>query len=68
MNVVVNYDLPMDSQSYIHRVGRAARFGKKAIAVSFIRDQDNERLITVKNEINIKIHPLPDKINPSFYA
>lgn len=38
INVVINYDLPMDTQSFVHRVGRAGRFGKKAISVSFIRD------------------------------
>jgi ATP-dependent RNA helicase UAP56/SUB2 len=36
INVVFNYDMPQDSDSYIHRVGRAGRFGTRGLAISFV--------------------------------
>jgi len=36
VNVVINYDMPDSSDSYLHRVGRAGRFGTKGLAISFV--------------------------------
>lgn len=39
VNVVVNYDMAEDADSYLHRVGRAGRFGTKGLTISFIADR-----------------------------
>ena len=54
---VVNFDLPEEAETYIHRIGRTARQGKKGIAISFCSNamelQNIERISTEKNaEIN----------------
>jgi len=36
INIVINYDMPPESDQYLHRVGRAGRFGTKGLAISFI--------------------------------
>jgi Helicase conserved C-terminal domain len=36
VNIVINYDFPDQSDQYLHRVGRAGRFGTKGLAISFI--------------------------------
>merc|ERR1712151_921137 len=36
VNIVINYDMPSDSDSYLHRVGRAGRFGTKGLALTFV--------------------------------
>lgn len=36
VNVVINYDMPEDADTYLHRVGRAGRFGTKGLAISFV--------------------------------
>ena len=36
VNIVINYDFPDSSDQYLHRVGRAGRFGTKGLAISFI--------------------------------
>merc|ERR1712182_2293 len=35
VNIVVNYDMPDSSDTYLHRVGRAGRFGTKGLAITF---------------------------------
>ncbi|KAJ5760205.1 hypothetical protein N7520_007361 [Penicillium odoratum] len=42
VDVVLNYDLPTDSKTYIHRVGRTARAGKSGVAISFVSQYDVE--------------------------
>ncbi|ELQ76551.1 ATP-dependent RNA helicase [Trachipleistophora hominis] len=48
INLVVNYDMAEDAQTYLHRVGRAGRFETRGTAVSFIC---NEEDIVVLNEV-----------------
>merc|ERR1712228_779051 len=36
VNIVINFDMPPSSDMYLHRVGRAGRFGRKGLAISFV--------------------------------
>jgi ATP-dependent RNA helicase UAP56/SUB2 len=61
----INIDFPMDRDTYLHRVGRAGRFGTKGLAINFILNEsesesqnmksDKEILIEVQNGFKIKI-------------
>lgn len=42
VDVVINFDLPTDSKTYIHRVGRTARAGKAGKSISFVSQYDVE--------------------------
>jgi len=44
IKMVVNFDMPNDMESYIHRIGRTGRAGKKGIAVSFFVSEKNQRM------------------------
>jgi len=69
VNVVVNYDFPDDSDQFLHRVGRAGRFGTKGIAISFVSsDADQEILGKVQSRFEVNIPELPDEIDMSTYA
>lgn len=36
VNLVINYDLPNNFESYLHRIGRSGRFGRKGVAINFV--------------------------------
>ena len=59
---IYNYDIPNDSNEYIHRIGRTARAGKegKVINVLARRDHDNFRRVMRDNKVNITKETMPD--------
>jgi len=68
VNVVINYDMSENSDTYLHRVGRAGRFGTKGLAISFISSpQDGEVLNEVQARFVVSIPALPDEIDASSY-
>jgi ATP-dependent RNA helicase UAP56/SUB2 len=69
VNVVVNYDMAENRDSYLHRVGRAGRFGTKGLAISFIATpEDTEVLNDVQAKFVVTIPTLPDEIDSSTYS
>lgn len=52
---VINYDLPDDPKSYVHRIGRTARAGREGIAISFCDETEKGLLKDIEKSINSKI-------------
>ncbi len=52
---VINYDLPFDSESYIHRIGRTGRIGNDGVAISFVTEKDRDKLSQIERNIKEKI-------------
>lgn len=68
VNVVINYDMPENSDTYLHRVGRAGRFGTKGLAISFVSsEEDGSVLNDVQSRFAVSIPILPDEIDASSY-
>jgi len=68
VNVVINYDMAEDADSYLHRVGRAGRFGTKGLAISFVSSEtDADVLNKVQQRFVVKIETLPAQIEASTY-
>ncbi len=49
--IVVNWDVPTEPEEYTHRVGRTARAGRGGVAVSFVTERDEERILRVEERI-----------------
>lgn len=56
VNLVVNYDLPQEAASYVHRIGRTGRAGEEGLAVSFCAFEDCEYLDPITRMIG---KPIP---------
>lgn len=68
INVVFNFDMPPDSDQYLHRVGRAGRFGTKGLAITFVSGQkDLELLEDIQKRFEVKIEELPTTIDVTTY-
>jgi ATP-dependent RNA helicase DeaD len=55
VEMVVNYDLPKDTEDYVHRIGRTGRAGKKGLALSFASGRDLFRLRNIESFSKTKI-------------
>ncbi len=49
---VVNFDLPMDIDSYVHRIGRTGRIGNDGVAISFVTPEQSGHLTDIEMTIN----------------
>ena len=67
VNVVVNFDFPKNSETYLHRIGRSGRFGHLGLAINFVTDQDKDNLMKIEGELDTEIKPLPKNIDKNLY-
>uniref|UniRef100_A0A7S2WZ58 RNA helicase n=2 Tax=Chloropicon primus TaxID=1764295 RepID=A0A7S2WZ58_9CHLO len=59
VSLVINYDLPVNRELYIHRIGRSGRFGKKGVAVNFVKDDDLNTLKDIEQYYSTQIDEMP---------
>ncbi|KAK4490908.1 hypothetical protein RD792_001625 [Penstemon davidsonii] len=69
VNIVINYDMPDSADTYLHRVGRAGRFGTKGLAITFVSSaSDSDVLNQVQERFEVDIKELPEQIDTSTYT
>ncbi|TVQ00113.1 MAG: DEAD/DEAH box helicase [Balneolaceae bacterium] len=65
VSIIVNYDVPNNSDDYIHRIGRTGRYDKSGIAITFVTRRDSrtfQTILDIKGN-TIKSVEVPDKFN-----
>ncbi|KAH9419748.1 Spliceosome RNA helicase ddx39b [Dermatophagoides pteronyssinus] len=68
VNIVFNYDMPEDSDTYLHRVARAGRFGTKGLAITFVSDESDAKVLnSVQDRFDVSIPEMPADIDVSTY-
>ena len=55
---VVNYDIPQDAESYVHRIGRTGRAGREGEAILFVSNRERRMLSTIERITRQKIDPI----------
>jgi ATP-dependent RNA helicase DDX6/DHH1 len=68
VNVVINFDFPKNSETYLHRVGRSGRFGHRGLAISMITHDDRLNLYKIEQELATEIAPFPAHVDKSLYC
>ena len=63
ISLVINYDIPLDEENYVHRTGRTGRAGRKGKATTFVVPTQNRYLHDIEELIGFKIQEIakPDK-------
>jgi translation initiation factor 4A len=59
VSLVINYDLPANLESYLHRIGRSGRFGRKGVAINFVTRDDAHVLKEIERYYSTKIDEMP---------
>ncbi|EIQ1864233.1 ATP-dependent RNA helicase DeaD [Salmonella enterica subsp. enterica serovar Michigan] len=55
ISLVVNYDIPMDSESYVHRIGRTGRAGRAGRALLFVENRERRLLRNIEHTMKLTI-------------
>ncbi|KAF8821904.1 putative eukaryotic translation initiation factor 4A, isoform 3 [Cardiosporidium cionae] len=59
VSLVINYDLPNNRELYIHRIGRSGRFGRKGVAINFVKTDDVRILRDIEQYYSTQIDEMP---------
>ena len=60
VSIVINFDIPYSIDSYIHRIGRSGRFGRKGVAINLITYSDIRKLHDIEQYYSTQIEELPE--------
>jgi len=59
VSLVINYDLPPNRELYIHRIGRSGRYGRKGVAINFVKNDDVRILRDIEQYYSTQIDEMP---------
>lgn len=62
VSIVINYDLPNNLENYLHRIGRSGRFGRKGLAINFVRNEDVQLLRDIEKFYDTHIEEMPSDL------
>ena len=68
VNVVINFDFPKNSETYLHRIGRSGRFGHFGLAINLVTYEDRFNLYRIEQELGTEIQPIPQQIDNKLYV
>jgi len=63
VSLVINFELPMQKENYIHRIGRSGRFGRKGVAINLVTTDEINKLRDIERHYGTTISVLPTAIN-----
>jgi translation initiation factor 4A len=62
VSLVINYELPTQKENYIHRIGRAGRFGRKGVTINLISEDEARAMEEIEKHYTIKLSTLPENL------
>jgi translation initiation factor 4A len=62
ISIVINYDLPKSKETYIHRIGRSGRYGRKGVAINFVTNNDVNVIHDLEKFYNTEISEMPSNL------
>lgn len=62
VSLVINYELPMQRENYIHRIGRSGRFGRKGVAINLLTKDEMTAMKDIETHYATRVDPLPEDL------
>lgn len=59
IRLVINYDVPHDSEDYVHRIGRTARANHDGCAITFVSEKEQTQFKAIENFLGRNIYKIP---------
>ena len=63
VSTVINFDVPKDVHTYLHRIGRSGRWGRKGVGINFITRRDIPKMNEIEQYYACKINEMPSDFN-----
>jgi translation initiation factor 4A len=63
ISLVINYELPLQRENYIHRIGRSGRFGRKGASINLITERERRLQAEIEEFYDVKVKPLTVDLN-----
>jgi ATP-dependent RNA helicase len=63
VSLVICYDLPLSRELYIHRIGRSGRFGRRGVAINFVKAEDVRALRDLEQFYRTQIEEMPANVS-----
>ena len=63
VSCVINFDIPRDVSTYLHRIGRSGRWGRKGMGINLITERDVPKLREIEQYYSTQIKELPEDIS-----
>lgn len=62
LSLVINFDLPKSKETYIHRIGRSGRYGRKGVAINLVTDRDMNSMKEIESFYDTEIVEMPQNL------
>ena len=59
VSIVINFDVPKSEHTYLHRIGRSGRWGRKGIGINFVTKRDFRYIKNIEQHYNTQIKEFP---------
>jgi translation initiation factor 4A len=63
VSLVINYELPVQIENYIHRIGRSGRYGRKGTAINLISNDESRLMSEIESFYKIQVNQLPEDLS-----
>ena len=63
VSLVINYEMPLQRENYVHRIGRSGRYGKKGVAINLIAGDEMNSLKDIEVHYSTRFFELPDDLS-----
>ena len=62
LSLVINFDLPKSKETYIHRIGRSGRYGRKGVSINLVTDRDMDYMKEIESFYDTEIKEMPQNL------